>query len=210
VTIRRGIAKFKAAVWLDSRAVDRPEAVGTANGSFAVRTSLSLLAIVVGLGVIFILDAESWYLLFKALHVLSAVAWVGGGLTLSLLVIRLERLNDTNRLLDLGDNADWVGTRLYAPASLLVVITGIAMTINGDLDWGEFWIVFGLIAWAVSTALGVGYLTPRVKRLVPILAERGPSDPEAAALLRNITLAGRIDVAFLLLIVVDMTVKPFS
>jgi uncharacterized membrane protein len=175
-----------------------------------VWTSLALLAAVVVVGLIFVLDAESWYLFFKALHVLSAVAWVGGGLTLSLLVIRIERLNDTNRLLELGDNADWVGNRLYAPASLLVVSTGIAMTINGELEWGEFWIVFGLIAWAISTVLGVGYLTPRVKRLMPILAERGPSDPEAAALLRNITLAGRVDVALLLLIVIDMTVKPFS
>jgi hypothetical protein len=67
--------------------------------------------------------------------VLSAVAWVGGGFTLTLLVLlRLQRSNDTNRLLDLGEHADWIGTRLYAPASLLVLATGIAMTINGDLD----------------------------------------------------------------------------
>jgi uncharacterized membrane protein len=191
-------------------AVEEPATIGTGERSFALATSLALLAAVVVLGLIFVIDAESWYLLFKALHVLSAVAWVGGGLTFTLLVLRLQRSNDTNRLLDLGEHADWIGTRLYAPASLLVLVTGVAMTINGDLDWGDFWIIFGLVAWAISTAIGVGYLTPRVKRLMPIMTERGPSDPEAASLLRNITLAGRIDVALTLLIVVDMTVKPFS
>jgi hypothetical protein len=45
---------------------------------------------------------------------------------------------------------------------------------------------------------------------MPLITERGPADPEAASLLRNITLAARVDVALLLLIVIDMTVKPFS
>jgi uncharacterized membrane protein len=190
--------------------VEQPEAVQTTQSSFALRTSLALLAGVVVLGLIFVIDTESWYLLFKALHVIAALAWVGGGLTFALLVLRLQRANDTNRLLDLGEHSDWIGTRVYTPAALLVLATGIAMTINGELDWGEFWIIFGLVAWTISSAIGIAYLTPRVKRLLPIITERGPSDPEAASLLRNITLAARIDVALLLLIVVDMTVKPFS
>jgi hypothetical protein len=45
---------------------------------------------------------------------------------------------------------------------------------------------------------------------LPIITERGPADPEAASPLRKVTLAARIDVALLLLIVIDMTVKPFS
>jgi hypothetical protein len=40
------------------------------------------------------------------------------------------------------------------PATFLVLLTGIAMTINGDLDWGQFWIIFGLVAWATSAAIG--------------------------------------------------------
>ena len=44
--------------------------------------------------------------LFKALHVVAAVTWVGGGLTLTLLVLRTERTDDMNRLLDLGAHSD--------------------------------------------------------------------------------------------------------
>jgi hypothetical protein len=64
----------------------------------------------------------------------------------------------------------------------------------------------GLLA---AVLLG-GLITPRVKRLSALMADRGPADPEVKSLLRKITLAARIDVAFLLLIVIDMTVKPFS
>lgn len=39
---------------------------------------------------------------------------------------------------------------------------------------------------------------------------RTAADPEATTLLRNVTFAARIDRAFLLVIVVDMTVKPFA
>jgi uncharacterized membrane protein len=178
--------------------------------SFSMRVSLALLAAVILVGLIFVLDTESWYLLWKALHVLSAVIWVGGGLALTLLVIRTERSGDTNRLLDLGEHADWLGNKVFVPTTFLVLLTGIAMTINGDLDWGQFWIIFGLVAWVTSAAIGVGYIAPKVKRLTAVMMERGPADPEAQTLLRNITLAARIDVAFLLLIVIDMTVKPFS
>jgi uncharacterized membrane protein len=172
-----------------------------------VVVSVALLATVLLVGLIFVLDGDSWYLFFKALHVVAAGTWVDGGLILTLLAIRAERADDTNRLLQIGERAEWVGNRVYAPSSFLVLATGIATTINGDLDWGEFWIVFGLVAWGISTAIGIGYLTPKVKRFTAVRTERGPTDPEAQSLLRGLLLAARIDAALLLLIVIDMTVK---
>jgi uncharacterized membrane protein len=190
--------------------MEQPAPIDQAQRSLSMRVSLGLLAVVIVVGLIFVVDTDSWYLLWKALHVLSALAWVGGGLAITLLVIRTERSGDENRLLELGEHANWIGPKVFAPSSMVVIATGIAMTINGDLDWGQFWIIFGLVAWGTSAALGIGYITPRVKRLTAITAERGLADPEAKRLLRNITFAARIDVAFLLLIVIDMTVKPFS
>ena len=85
---------------------------------------------------------------------------------------------------------------------------GIAMTINGDLDWGQFWLAFGLVAWAISTAIGVGFLTPRIKRLNALIQGRGERDAAVQAAVQPILLAARIDIALLLLIVIDMTLKP--
>ena len=85
---------------------------------------------------------------------------------------------------------------------------GTAITINGDLDWGQFWLAFGLVAWAISTAIGVGFLTPRIKRLNALIQGRGERDAAVQAAVQPILLAARIDIALLLLIVIDMTLKP--
>jgi uncharacterized membrane protein len=190
--------------------MEQPGAIDPAQRSFSMRATLGLLAAVLVVGLVFVIEGDSWYLFWKALHILAAVIWVGGGLAITLLVIRTERSGDADRLADLGEHADWISKYAFVPSSLLVLATGIAATINGDLDWGEFWIILGLIAWATSAAIGIGYITPRVSRLTAIISERGPTDPEALLLLRNLTLAARIDLAFLLVIVIDMTVKPFS
>ena len=156
---------------------------------------------------VFLLESDSWYLGFKAVHVVAAVLWVGGGTLLAVLAITAERDPDPARLLGVARQAEWAA-RIFIPASFTVLGMGIAMTINGDLDWGQFWLVFGLVAWTISTAIGVGFLTPRIKQLNALIQERGERDPAVQAAVQPILLAARIDIALLLLIVIDMTLKP--
>ena len=158
--------------------------------------------------VVFSLESDSWYLAFKAVHVVSAVLWIGGGAFLTFMAMATERSDDPGRLIEVARQAEWGATRIFVPASFVVLGMGIALTINGDLDWGQFWLVFGLVAWAISTAIGVGFLTPRIKTLNSLIDERGERDPGVQAAVRPILLAARLDIALLLLIVVDMTVKP--
>jgi hypothetical protein len=84
------------------------------------------------------------------------------------------------------------------------------MTANGDIGYDQFWIIFGLIAWAASAATGILFLTPETKRLTSAMTARGPHDPEVQMRLRRILLVLRVDVAVMLLIVFDMVVEPFS
>jgi uncharacterized membrane protein len=158
---------------------------------------------------VFILESDSWYLAFKAVHVGAAVLWVGGGTFVTLRAIATERENDPSRLLEVARQAEWAAMRIFVPASFVVLAMGIAMTINGDLDWGQFWLVFGLVAWGISTAIGVGFLTPRIKRLNALIEERGERDAAVQAAVQPLLLAARLDIALLFLIVIDMTVKPF-
>ena len=129
---------------------------------------------------VFLLESDSWYLAFKAVHVVAAVLWVGGGTLLAVLAITAERDPDPARLLGVARQAEWAA-RIFIPASFTVLGMGIAMTINGDLDWGQFWLVFGLVAWTISTAIGVGFLTPRIKQLNALIQERGERDPAVQA-----------------------------
>jgi uncharacterized membrane protein len=81
---------------------------------------------------------------------------------------------------------------------------------NGDIGYNQFWIVFGLIAWAASAVTGILFLGPEAKRLNKAAEAHGPKSPEVQDRLRRILLVVRMDVALMFLIVFDMVVKPFS
>lgn len=156
----------------------------------------------------------TWYELFKAGHVLVAVLWVGGGATLALMAIMNMRLTDPVRLAQFSHQAGMIGERLYAPASLLVLVFGIAMMTNdfGQLlwDWDMAFIVIALVGWTLTFVTGVFWIKPTVVKLAKAIEERGPTDPEAQALIKRILFVTRIDIIVLLFIVFVMTAKPWS
>jgi uncharacterized membrane protein len=152
----------------------------------------------------------TWYFVFKMIHVGAAVLWVGGGLFIAICAVLAELANDDDQLLEIGRLADEVASKVFPLMSFVVVGFGFAMTANGDIGYNQFWIIFGLIAWAASAATGILFLTQETKRLTTAMRERGPKDPEVQARLRRILLVLRMDVALMFLIVFDMVVKPFS
>jgi uncharacterized membrane protein len=177
------------------------------------RTSvIATSAIAVALIVVSIVFAASapWYFVFKMLHVGAAVVWVGGGVFITVIAVLAELARDDDQLLQIGHWAETVAGRLFPVMSFVVLGFGIAMTSNGDIPYNQFWIVFGLIAWALSAATGILFLGPESKRLNRAAAAHGPQSPEVQARLRRILLVVRVDVALMLLIVFDMVVKPFS
>jgi uncharacterized membrane protein len=152
----------------------------------------------------------TWYFVFKMIHVGAAVLWVGGGLFIAICAVLAELANDDDQLLEIGRLADEVASKVFPLMSFVVLGFGFAMTANGDIGYNQFWIIFGLIAWAASAATGILFLTQETKRLTTAMRERGPKDPEVQARLRRILLVLRMDVALMFLIVFDMVVKPFS
>jgi uncharacterized membrane protein len=166
-------------------------------------------AILVVVSIIFATQT-TWYFVFKMLHVGAAVIWVGGGLFLTICALLAELANDDAQLLQIGQMADRVASKVFPLMSLLVLGFGIAMTMNGDIPYDQFWIIFGLTAWAASAATGILYLTPEAGKLTKAMVERGPQDPEVQTRLRRVLLVTRFDVALMFLIVFDMVAKPFS
>jgi uncharacterized membrane protein len=173
-----------------------------------VTTSLIVAAFLV-VSIVFATQT-TWYFVFKMLHVGAAVLWVGGGLFIAICAILAELANDDDQLLEIGRLADQVASKVFPLMSFVVLGFGFAMTANGNIGYDQFWIIFGLAAWASSAATGILFLTPETKRLTSAMAARGPKDPEVQARLRRILLVLRVDIAVMLLIVFDMVVKPFS
>ena len=194
---------------MDTPAAGTPDRTNDRNLTIGVGIAVAVIAIVFAFsGSIF--APNNWYALFKMIHVVVAVFWVGGGLLLVTLAFRAQMANDPNEVVTIARQAAFVGERLFAPAGLIVFLMGIAMMINTNWGWGTFWIVLGLIGYAVTFITGVGVLAPLARRVSASLEERGPSDPQTTALVNRILLIARIDIAVLLIVVLDMVTKPFS
>jgi uncharacterized membrane protein len=144
------------------------------------------------------------------LHVLAAVVWVGGGVLLTILALLAERANDPVALAKIGEQAEYVAQRIFIPAGLVVLAFGIAMIEKGDLGWNHFWIDVALVGWAITFIVGSGFLGPQTKKLNALVEEHGVEHPLTQAKLKLILTVARLDVAMLLLIVADMTAKPFA
>jgi hypothetical protein len=69
-------------------------------------------------------------------------------------------------------------------------------------------VLFGFIVWLLSFIAGSGYLGPESGRLSRLVEERGPEDAEYQRRLKQIFLVSRIELLLLILVVLDMTVKP--
>ena len=152
----------------------------------------------------------TWFSVFKLVHVSFAVFWVGGGLLLTGLALRAERSDNPEDLATIARQASFVGEKLFAPASGIVLAMGIAMVINQHIGFGTTWVDIGLAGFAVSTFIGIVILSPRAKKLVELFETAGAAAPETQAAIREILLIARVDVALLLCVVGDMLMKPFS
>jgi uncharacterized membrane protein len=192
----------------------------TATGSAAARhgsnnLTYAILVAVAAIAVVFTFSGSAalpndWYAFFKAIHVVLAVVWVGGGVSLMIHGIRAQRKNDTREIVTIAQQAAFMGEKVFAPAGLVTFLAGIAMMINTSWGWGHFWIVFGLLGYAATFLVGIGVLSPLAKKIAVSADTNGPEHPETLALIDRIMLIARFDVAVLLLVVLDMATKPFA
>ena len=100
--------------------------------------------------------AMTWYEWFKALHVLTAVVWVGGAVMISILAYLIGREGDPVRLAQFGRVAGLVGERLLTTLSVLVLLFGIGLMENGTSPWKWelTWVQISFAGWVVAFLLG--------------------------------------------------------
>lgn len=141
-------------------------------------------------------------------HILAAVLWVGGASTIQLLAFRILRSDDPARIAGFAQDVEWVATRLFMPASFVLLGFGIAAVENAGWDWGSAWISIGLLVWVLSALTGMAFLGPESGRIGRLVAAQGPESPEAQRRIRRILLVSRVELALLLLAVAVMALKP--
>ena len=148
----------------------------------------------------------SYYEILLFLHIAAAVVWLGSGFLLQLLLFRADGSDDDGLKQGIASNSGWMAQRIFIPASLVVLIVGILLTIEGPWSFGDLWVVLGLAGYAVSFLIGILFLEPEGKRIHGAMAA-GEQD-RAAFMIRRINAVSRIELTVLYLVVAAMVLKP--
>jgi uncharacterized membrane protein len=152
---------------------------------------------------------EGLYNWLKAFHILAAIVWVGGGIFVQLYATRLRRADQQDRLIAFAKDIEKLGNGVFLPASILVLILGIAMVwYSPAWELTQLWVILGLVGIANTIVVGAAFLGPEAGRIARVAAERGPDDPEVLRRTERIFAISRYDLVVLIVVVIDMAVKP--
>ena len=140
-------------------------------------------------------------------HILMAVTWVGGDIMLQVLNLRIRNA-EPQRAIDFMSDIEWVGNRLLVPSALALVALGFGLASEGNWDLGEFWILAALGVFLFSFVVGAGFLGPESGRISRLAEDRPADDPEVQRRIQRVILISRIELVLLILVILDMVVKP--
>jgi uncharacterized membrane protein len=140
------------------------------------------------------------YTLLLTLHILLVVGWLGAGVTLQVLALRVSSAGE-GALAPFGDQLAWFGERWFPAVSGLTGLMGVLLWIDGPWEFGDVWILIAAVGWIISSAVGATQLGPRALKL---------RDAPDAATLQEFRTIARVDSVLLVLIVADMVMKPWA
>jgi len=103
---------------------------------------------------------------------------------------------------------DWVVNRTILPASLVVLIFGILLVLEGQYKFEQTFVIVGILGAVSTIVIGAGFLSPRMRKQEEIWDEHGdPSEIATRALSRTMLIA-RIDLVVLFVVIGTMVFKP--
>ena len=148
------------------------------------------------------------FLLF--IHISATVVWVGAGLCSLVLAIGYDRDGDEPAIRRFLADQERLATRLFIPASLTVVIFGIALVIESDAwSFDQLWLVLGLVGFAATFVTGLFMIKPASERIGAAMErEGGRLTPELRIDIRKLIVMARLDYVVLFLVIGDMVLKP--
>ena len=148
------------------------------------------------------------FLLF--VHISATVVWVGAGLCSLVLAIGYDRDGDEPAIRRFLADQERLATRLFIPASLTVVVFGIALVIESDAwTFGYLWIVLGLVGFAATFVTGLFMIKPASERIGAAMErEGGRLTPPLRIDIRKLIVMARLDYVVLFLVIADMVLKP--
>jgi uncharacterized membrane protein len=149
----------------------------------------------------------TFYELALLVHIVAAIIWIGTGFALVLFASRADRARDVATMTRLFQETGVLAKTLFIPASLIVVIAGIVMTVDA-WEFDQLWILLALVLYAGTFVTGAFVLGPRSERLGAKIAQEGSVSADSLQEMRRVMMLARLDFAALFAIVALMVLKP--
>jgi uncharacterized membrane protein len=147
------------------------------------------------------------YELVKYVHIVCAVVWVGGAFYAQLLAVQVSHSSDPADLPKLGRHIEFLGTRVFLPASILLFVAGVIM-VTQRWAFQQTWITIAIVLWLVSALVGSLYLGPNSKRVAVLFETEGPVSVAGRSLMGRLFLVSRLELVSFLVIIALMVAKP--
>jgi len=93
------------------------------------------------------------YEVLLAGHLLCAVLWAGGGVTLHLLG-RRSLAEGPEAAVAQAERGGWFGAHVYAPLSVLLLLFGILLVGEAGYKHSQLWVAIAYAGWLIAFALG--------------------------------------------------------
>jgi uncharacterized membrane protein len=150
---------------------------------------------------------DTLYTLFKFLHIVGVIGWIGGVVAFSILSARVAREKDQAVLEALTDLMRLNGMVVIGPASGLTLIAGIVMLAVSGLGV-PLWVIWGFAAIIVSVALGATLIRRANEEVRELAARAEPGQQRLSGLQQRLLALNIINVLLLLSAVWAMVFKP--
>lgn len=147
------------------------------------------------------------YEILKSIHVLSMGVWLGSGVAIVVIGMRALRAAGAE-FGSFAVNAGWWAGRAHPAAGVLLLITGVIMTLD-KWDFGEPWISIALVGLIVAMGLGGAVIGPASSKLAEgVRAAGGTMTAELRPVADRLIRFSQIESVIIVLVVIDMVVKP--
>ena len=152
----------------------------------------------------------SEYELYLSVHILGAIVWIGGAVMIQIIAMRIRAAGDPFRMAAFAKDIEWIGLRIITPVSLILLVFGFLLVWEGPWSLGDTWVWLGLAGFGITFLAGFLFFGPESGRIGKLIDAEGGDSPAVQARISRILNLARLDTVLLVLIVLDMVVKPGS
>jgi uncharacterized membrane protein len=149
----------------------------------------------------------SIYNTLQFIHVVAAMLWLGGSVSLAVMNARLAGKLDGDGTAVLARQSGWVGGAIFGPAAIVTLLAGIGMLAVTDLG-AQLWVAWGMIVVLASIILSAGFIRRLTRRLELLSSAAEPDLATVSATRARLGLLNGLNMLLLLSAVWAMVVKP--